>query len=319
MKMKIIQKLFLLLSSLFLLVQPDPGYKPKADGVLLNAAVVSDTHIDARLPLGRYMLARGLTDMACSSAPVDAVVVTGDMTNYGDGKSVEAFYSLFQKHCRAEHLVIAPGNHDIGHVDDATQEEAKQRLTRLYNGVTGLNTEQIYYSLDVNGYTFIVLGDQSDDSWDEPELFDDQLAFLDNELARAAAGGKPAFVACHWPLEGTNGQAEVWEDGSIGVENSQKIRPVLEKYRNVFFLSGHMHIGINGEFTESVFGFSCVETINGVTYVNLPTYLLVNRFGVPWGGLGFQMEVYEDEVLFRARNYATSKWYPAYEFTVALD
>ena len=79
-----------------------------------------------------------------------------------------------------------------------------------------------------------------------------------------------------------------------------------------------MHEGINGKLTESVLGFSCVETLNGVTYVSLPTYLLVNRYGIPWNGLGFQMEVYEDEVIFRARSYMTSKWYLAYEFEVPI-
>ena len=46
--------------------------------------------------------------------------------------------------------------------------------------------------------------------------------------------------------------------------------------------------------------------------------MIVNRYGVPWGGMGFQMEVYEDEVLFRARNYFTAKWYPVYDHSVPL-
>ena len=104
----------------------------------------------------------------------------------------------------------------------------------------------------------------------------------------------------------------------MGTENSLKARAILEKYSNVFFISGHVHTGINGDLTQRMFGFSCVEEQNGVTYVNLPTFLLVNRYGIPWGGMGFQMEVYADRVLFRARNYITSKWYPSYEFSVAL-
>jgi hypothetical protein len=40
---------------------------------------------------------------------------------------------------------------------------------------------------------------------------------------------------------------------------------------------------------------------------------------VPWGGMGFQMEVYENEVLFRARNFFTATWYPVYDHMVELD
>ena len=65
-------------------------------------------------------------------------------------------------------------------------------------------------------------------------------------------------------------------------------------------------------------GAASFETENGVTYVNLPTYGIVNRYGIPWNGMGFQMEVYEDEVIFRARKFNTSRWYGFYEFAIDL-
>ncbi|MGI6249605.1 MAG: metallophosphoesterase family protein [Acutalibacteraceae bacterium] len=316
--MVFIQKLISLLMSLAVMLSFQLPFVPKNDDILLNVSILSDTHLDARLPLGQLLLARALDDINGADAAVDAVVVSGDLTNYGDGESIRAFYELFHKHCGGLDRVIAAGNHDLGHVDDVTQQEARQRLIDLYNAYTGAETENIYYAVTINGYRFIVLSDQSDDSWDRPEMFDDQFEFLDEQLSEATADGKPAFVVCHWPVEGVNGQSEVWDYGSMGTENSLKARAVLEKYSNVFFISGHVHTGINGDLTQRMFGFSCVEEQNGVTYVNLPTFLLVNRYGIPWGGMGFQMEVYADRVLFRARNYITSKWYPSYEFSVAL-
>ncbi len=316
--MAIIQKIISLVTSLLLLLSPSVEFTPKGDDVLLNVSIISDTHLDYRELIGRYMLADALDDIASSSPAADAVVVSGDLTNYGDEKSLEAFYEIFKDHCTAEKWVIAPGNHDIGHVEDITHEEARQRLIKYYNDYTGSDINNIYYSTDVKGYTFIVLSDQSDDSWDSPDIYEDQLSFLDTELARATSEGKPAFVICHWPIEGVNGQEIIWEDGSIETEFSNQLRAVLEKYENVFFISGHLHAGINGELTKAVFGFSCVETTNGVTYINLPTYFLVNRYGVPWGGMGFQLEVYQNEVVIRARNFATSKWYSCYEFSVPL-
>jgi len=315
----LVQTLVSLLTSLAMMLSVHIPFVPKQEGVLLSAGILSDTHIDARLPLGQLLLARALDDINAAGDTVDAIVVAGDMTNYGDGESVRAFYELFDKHCGAADWVLASGNHEIGHVEDVSQAQARQRLIDTYNAYTGAHTENIYYSVTVNDFRFIVLGDQSDDSWDSPDINADQLAFLDAQLAGATAEGKPAFVVCHWPVEGTNGQSVIWEDGSMGSENSTNVRAILEKYSNVFFISGHVHTGINGELTQKLFGFSCVEQQNGVTYVNLPTFLLVNRYGIPWGGMGFQMEVYENQVLFRARNYLTSKWYPSYDYAVPLQ
>ena len=101
-------------------------------------------------------------------------------------------------------------------------------------------------------------------------------------------------------------------------ESGRKVKATLQKYDNVFYISGHMHEGINGELTRRVLGFCCVETVDGVNCISLPTYLIVNRYGLPGNGLGFQMEVYSDRVVFRARNFITSKWYLPYKFTIDL-
>ena len=79
-----------------------------------------------------------------------------------------------------------------------------------------------------------------------------------------------------------------------------------------------MHKGISGDNFQDVFGFSSVETLNGVTYVNLPSYGIANRYGIPWNGIGMQMEVYENEVVFRARRYLYSKWYAFNEYRVPI-
>ena len=295
---------------------PFVGRKAKnPDEALLNVSIISDTHLDARYPLGKLNLERGLRDM--NKFDNDAVVVAGDLTNYGDGASVKYFYDIMKNGCNAETWVVAAGNHEIGHPDEFTNQEARDNFVYYHNEYTGQNIENAYYSVDVEGYTFIVLVDQSEDNWDSCDIYEDQLNFLDSELARATADGKPAFVVCHVPVEGANGQDIIYEDGGLD-EYSDAVKTILEKYQNVFFISGHVHTGINGYISQEAFGISCVETENGVTYVNLPTYGIVNRYGIPWNGMGFQMEVYEDEVIFRARKYNTSRWYGFYEFNIDL-
>lgn len=309
-------QIFSFIMALIMTLVPFVGRDAKnPDEALLNVSIISDTHLDARFPGGKLNLERGLRDM--NKFDNDAIVHVGDITNYGDEASVKYFYDIMRDSCDVENWVVATGNHEIGHPEEFTNEEARQNFIKYHNEYTGQGIENAYYSMDVEGYTFIVLCDQSEDNWDSCDIYEDQIAFLDAELARGTAEGKPVFVVCHVPVEGANGQDIIYEDGGLD-EYSEVVKSTLEKYENVFFISGHVHTGINGYISKELFDVSCVETENGVTYVNLPTYGIVNRYGMPWNGMGFQMEVYEDEVIFRARKFNTSRWYGFYEFAIDL-
>ena len=309
-------QIFSFFMALIMTLVPFVGRSEKrADEALLNVSIISDTHLDARFPGGKLNLERGLRDI--NKFDNDAVIVAGDLTNYGDEASVKYFYDIMQESCDAENWIVATGNHEIGHPEEFTNEEARQNFIKYHNEYTGQGIENAYYSIDVDGYTFIVLVDQSEDNWDSCDIYEDQVAFLDAELARGTAEGKPVFVICHVPVEGANGQDIIYEDGGLD-EYSDVVKSTMEKYENVFFISGHVHTGINGYISQELFDISCVESENGVTYVNLPTYGIVNRYGIPWNGMGFQMEVYEDEVIFRARKFNTSRWYGFYEFAIDL-
>ena len=293
------------------------GFKAKEEGILLNASIISDAHLDVAFSPLAWFMGIGLRDMARSQTPVDVVIVSGDLTNYGDEESIDQFFSTLDKNWDGD-VVISMGNHDIGHVEDKTHEEARQYFVDKFNAHTGLGIEKSYYSTLINGYKFIILTDESEDSWDHPDLYEEQLNFLDSELAASANGEDPVFVICHWPLAGTHGEETVWDDGDMDEPYSTQVRAILEKYENVFFISGHLHLGLNGNFTREEFGVSGIETQNGVHYINLPSYGLLSRYGTLLGGRGYQMEVYEDHVLFRARNYVTHNWFNLYESDIPL-
>ncbi len=318
--------LFSSLLSLFLSVAtmllPGTPYKPvNPDDIRLNVALISDTHIDSRLPCGKAYLRQAFRDIESSKVENDALVVCGDLTNYGEEQGIIDFFEILTETSTVDAKIITMGNHDIGHVEDLgfTNQEARDWFLKHHNNYLGTNHEKNYYSYDVKGYKFIVLCDESEDNWDTFEIYEEQVAFLDKELQDATKDGLPAFVICHEPLVGQNGQETVHESGgSMDLESSERIKPVLEKYKNVFFITGHMHEGINGDFTEKTMGLRNIEIENGVTYVSLPSYLLFNRYGYMGNGLGMQMEVYEDEVIFRARNFSISKWCTGYTYTVPL-
>ncbi|MBQ7546275.1 MAG: metallophosphoesterase [Clostridia bacterium] len=294
-----------------------PVLDTKADDCLLNVSMISDTHLEAKGPFRQAFLRRGLLNLKYARCEVDALLVDGDLTNYGDEASIETFYRLVDKYSPVRTLISVPGNHDIGHVEDRDHDAVRESLIASYNAFMDTDYDKIYYTLDVKGYTFIVLCDEGE-RWDYCTITQDQLDFLDRELAAATADGKPVFVCCHWPIEGTNDEQTIWPGSGIELAG-QDVKSILEKYQNVFFISGHMHGGIKSHAVEEKYGLSSAETENGVTYINLPTYGIINWFGYPWSGTGAQLEVYADRVLFRPRSFLTGHWFVNSEYTFALQ
>ena len=295
----------------------------------LTVEMISDTHLEASEYFRQLFLVCGLKNLQNAQCDIDAVLVDGDLTNYADDASTAKYFEIVKKYSPAQVISVA-GNHDIGHAGDRdktdmTREEAYANYLKYRNEATGRNDTTNYYSTEINGYKFIILGDEVIDGghWDAVSMSDEQLAFLDSELAEGTKDGKPVFVCCHWPLYDTNGEQTVWPDSGIPTtavdeEDGYDIAQILEKYSNVFWISGHMHSGVKADAVEELYGLSSAEQINGVTYLNLPTFGIVNSFGLPQSGTGAQLEVYDDEVVFRPRNFLTNNWYENAEYHFEL-
>ena len=296
-----------------------PILKTLDDDCLLNVELISDTHLEEKELFRQAFLRWGLKNISRSKSPVDALVVDGDITNYADEPALAKYYEIIGKYSTVPVLTVA-GNHDIGHAGDRdvttiSREEARDNFIRYRNEYMGRNDTVNYFSTEINGYKFIILGDEVIDGghWDACDLTKEQIDFLDRELADGTKDGKPAFVFAHWPMDDINGEETIWEGSGIDIEVND-IKSVMEKYRNVYYISGHMHAGIKAKAVEDMYGLTNAEQVNGVTYLNLPTYGIINMFGTPWSGIGAQLEVYEDEVVFRPRNFITNKWFVNAEY-----
>lgn len=267
-----------------------------SEAVQMSAVLFSDTHI-ANTGFSPYWFDCGFEDIRNSEEEFDAFVIAGDITEMGDEGSYElAWESIDKASDLFDTVLLATGNHDIRF----TYEYNTKLIMAKQSEYIGVEITKPYYSYDVNGYTFIILGS---DAWqfEKAVISDEQLAFLDSELARATAEGKPAFVICHQALANTHGLPEVWKNGDLG-EQSDEVMAILLKYKNVFFISGHLHDGLS-ENALNVF-----DAENGVYGINLPGYGKENDYGeFLQAGLGTYIEVYEDEVVFTARDFRAGK------------
>ena len=293
---------------------------PLKEDCRLNFAAISDIHMKDETAR-RDMLAFGLQDMENSQHSLDALICAGDLTDHGEKEEWEMLAEAFSGYTPAENIILAQGNHDTWTGDDDYALSAEHFIE--YNEViAGREIEKVYYSTKINGYTFIVLASEIDRT--AAYMSPAQLEWLAQEMETASKDGLPIFVVCHWPINQKHGLPETWgddeaelDDGGIGDQSAQ-VEEILKKYENVFMVSGHIHNGLTNESQEDVYGYVSVESDGSLHSINLPSYMYMTMRGRIANGTGLNFEVYDDEVVIRARSYSAGVWYTDYNYTIEL-
>ncbi|MBE6746545.1 MAG: hypothetical protein E7558_03745 [Ruminococcaceae bacterium] len=264
--------------------------------VKMSMAIIADTHLPDR-PAAELNLANCFEDLANSEEKFDAWLIAGDVADYGLAKEYERFFRVLDNQKVVDKLFVTLGNHDarftFGKNNRIVMNKVEQYLNIKTHGKS-------YYSYDIKGYRLIVLCTEKR-VLEKAYISDEQIAFLDRELAEGTVNGKPVFVMCHQPFAFTHGLPEVWKTGDMG-EQSDEVRAVMGKYKNVFFINGHLHGGIFEKVEE------VLNEENGVYSLSIPGYRKENNFGITDCGVGYYCEVYEDRVIFKARNFLKGEY-----------
>ncbi len=287
----------------------------ESDDVLLTIELWSDTHVGAKNTL--HFLENGVEVLNSETNHADGIIVSGDISNSGYESEYRDFYETMAK-IEGSKLVTANGNHDYGQTKP--RSEHRPVAIRYRNEYVGVDSEKDYYSTDINGYKVIVLGDEGSKP-NSAVISDTQLSWLGAELEEGAKDGKPCFVICHWPLRGDHGEWFLWPiipGGHIDSATTRRIRSMMERYSNVFYISGHLHAGLNGEFARRFFNSGCVKEKNGVTYINVPSFGKGNRFGVSDEGTGMHLTLTKDKLLIEGKNYLTGQKYSKYVYEIGV-
>lgn len=301
----------------------DNSYKVKNEqDVLLTFAAISDIHMTDEY-LRRVILECGLDDMDNAVNKPDALVLTGDMTDDGIEAQYENLKKAFEGYAPANHILPAVGNHDTWTDDNDRYEPAKENFIKYSKEIAGRELEECYYSTQINGYTFIVMASEATNV--AAYFSRTQLDWLRSEMDRASQTGLPVFVISHWPLANSHGLPETWgedEDtdplkGSMGAQ-SDAVEAILKEYENVFLISGHVHNGLVNDDKSDFYGYASVESDGSFHSINLPSFMYMTAQGYFMNGCGYSVEVYENEVVFRARNFITGTWQPDYDVTIAI-
>ena len=259
--------------------------------VRLSMAIIADTHLPNR-ESAEINLGNTFKDLANSPEKFDAFMLAGDIADYGTNNEYKRFFRVLDNQNVVKNLFVTMGNHDAR----IFFKKNNRIVTDKTDKYLGLDRKgKPYYSYDINGYTIIVICTEKR-ILEKAYISKEQIAFLDKELARGTKDGKPVFVMCHQPFAETHGLPEVWKTGDMGKQNDE-VRAVMEKYRNVFFINGHLHGGIC-DYVEEI-----LNEEKGVVSLSIPSYRKPNNFGIRDCGTGYYCCVYDDRVEFTARNF----------------
>jgi 3',5'-cyclic AMP phosphodiesterase CpdA len=221
------------------------------DGVV-RFGVISDTHLTATKAVEQQRLAKAFQFFSGTGdstiAPVDTMVVVGDLTDSGVQSEMDAWSAVKDANLTVP-LIANMGNHENNRwaqFEEATGNKANDvkvvngyYFITLSPGAGSLNTETgRATNSNTSNYGYAV-------SW-----LEEQLA-----IAEAASPDKPIFVFFHHPIRGTHYMSTPWP--GYGLENVFKTHP-----RAVTF-SGHLHSTNN--LSTSIWQDGGYTTINTVT------------------------------------------------------
>ncbi len=301
-----------------------PLTPPSADNVIealdeknvrLTFAALADTQVSNYMITREPALRAAGDDIKNAKTPIDALLIAGDITENG----LECEYDFVTEDIidtGVDHFLMATGNHDIRL---RKYEQAANRFVDFQNNLnkaakSELTIDKLHYSYEINGYTFIVLGSDRTE-FEEAYFNEQQLVWLDETLKAKTDEGKPVFVVVHQTFKNTHGLPDTWGSpidsrGTMGKQNDE-VRAILNKYNNVIMISGHLHTGF-GEYTY--------EKIDNFDSINLPSVGIENKDGrYNDNGTGYMVEVYDGEVIFRARDFAKGKYLPDYDIKINID
>ncbi len=265
------------------------------EGLKLNFAILSDSHIEGNNYARYKVFARSLKNVKQHKSGHDAIVFLGDNTmNCQIGENL-LFHGTVSALLGDEHVIPVIGNHDIGN-GQGDYETLQNRWYSYTDAFFGRKLSHPYYYDVIDGCYFIVLGPEAQKVYDMV-ISDEQFEWLEGVLAEAAETQKPCFVFSHYPTDdATDGEGR----------STTRLTDMLASYageNDIFAFVGHTHMPL--------FLFWSFHTYDGYPETYLPR--LTDLSGddnevFDRSGIGMEVEVYENEVVLRGRNFYTGEW-----------
>ncbi|MGG4441754.1 metallophosphoesterase family protein [Brevibacillus fortis] len=273
---------------------------------LVSFEVITDMHVQtSKDHVHNKNLEDAFKDMIALNPDSDGIMTIGDNTENGTEAQYMELARIFNMYKdQLPETYFVQGNHDV-RWGDWTQ------FSELFHKYT--NMKSSYYNVWINGYQFIFLGTEKGLK-DFSYLSETQLKWLDEKLAES--GGKPTFIFHHQPLKNTVAGAN---DGYLksnywyGVRQDTELKTILAKHPGALLFSGHTHWELGAK--DTMYNAKYATMFNaGAT-----SYLWTDANTGKDGSQGFFVEVYEDKVLVKGRDFKNDTWIANAQYEIDLS
>lgn len=281
--------------------------QPTESKILYQYNVLSDLHVSPSWPRCNALVTKAFKDIIAQGN--SAVIFTvGDNTERGEPAEYDLLNQLVADAGeKLPDIYYAMGNHDIVYNNDAGFDNQ----LALYMEKTGMSGA--YYAAPKDGYLHIVLG--SDTLSHLGTMGQEQQDWLKAQL-EAADPNQPVFIYMHQPLRDTTSgtlytkyEKSDTQDSFGFLEDGNAIREILKDYPNAIVLTGHTHLTFMDE--QPVL-------LGGGEDANFVACSSVGKAEGLSMAEGLYIEIYEDYILIRGRDFGQSKWVGAMQIMIPV-
>lgn len=261
-----------------------------------------------------------LTDIQETDPNTSAIITNGDNVESNiDGCWEQLVKAINDTIGDSIPIYFTIGNHELKVGEGGTYSEQLERYFKYTNSVSANPTDSVYYAHKINGQYFIHLGSQSQTANGYANLHPDQLAWLRGALRRADKEGARAYVFIHQPIKNTvSGTLEELNQDWNAVEQDSELREILDAYSNVLVFSGHTHINLES-FQPALLGGKEKPSYFNDAAIGKMVSMTGNTFADYEGSQGLCVEVYNDKILVRGRDFANKQWISSAQSEIDID
>ena len=272
--------------------------------------VISDIHItqdNAHVHNQHFRLV--LEDISKLSPESIGIFIDGDIADTGNEAEYELMTEMYQAQSGIPPLFLAIGNHDLY---NGTMEEKTALFLRYAKKADGTHPSGLHYDFYLKGFHFVFLGNDELVRGVDTTLNENTLKWLKNVLEKDRDASRPVFLFIHQSLYDTVAGSLPGQNWN-GVHNEDAFRELIYNYPEIIMFNGHSHWTMdserNGYLRE---GYPSIFNTASTAYL-WTSYNIITGENLN-GSQGYYIEIYDDMIMIRGRDFANSKWIPAAQY-----
>ncbi len=294
------------------------GFPTDLGKKLYSFGAVSDVHLGSTMGNDASVdFQRALTYFN-EIEKVDFICACGDLTNFGTVAEFTNYKNHVDTYSPNTPVYAISGNHDAN--DNYYQAETGA-ITKDFEGLVSYTGKPLYYTFEQENDLFVMLGmSRWDYGYSNEDIFtEESIDWLESTLE--ANKNKRVFLfqhalrfdGCGKPYDGfpTSDMLQV----QLGI----RFKEIVSQYPNVIWFHGHSHMTFDSQEDNPIANYDRNFTCHSV---HIPSLSMPREYensayvGKSAESEGYVVDVYENYVILRGRDFAKGKFLPLANYII---